>query len=246
MAVFKLTIEYDGGPFVGWQKQRDEVSVQGTLEDAVYAFSGERARVKGAGRTDAGVHAFGQVADVTFESDRWTGEKVRDALNAFLKTGPITVLSAEPAPDDFSARFSAKQRHYLYRLADHRPPLALDRGRAWWWPVALDVDAMADAAQVLVGLHDFTTFRSVHCQAKSPKRRVDSVDVVRVGREIHIEVSAKSFLHNQVRSFVGSLKYVGEGKWSKQDLVDALEARDRTACGPLAPAEGLYLARVDY
>lgn len=246
MAVFKLTIEYDGGPFAGWQKQKDEVSVQGALEDAVFSFSGERARVKGAGRTDAGVHALGQVADLTLETGDWDAGKIRDAINYYLKPRPITILSVELAADGFSARFSAKNRHYLYRLADQRPPLALETGRAWWWPVPLDADAMADAAQVLKGRHDFTTFRSTHCQAKSPVRNVDRIHVARVGREIHIEVSAKSFLHNQVRSFVGSLKYVGEGKWTTADMVDALAACDRTRCGPLAPPEGLYLTGVDY
>lgn len=246
MAVFKLTIEYDGGPFAGWQKQKDEASIQEALEDAVFGFSGERARVKGAGRTDAGVHALGQVADLTLERDDWTADKIRDAVNFYLKPRPITVLTVERVADDFSARFSATNRHYLYRLADQRPPLALEAGRAWWWPVPLDVEAMADAAPVLVGRHDFTTFRSTQCQAKSPVRNVDYINVARVGREIHIEVSAKSFLHNQVRSFVGSLKLVGEHKWSRQDMVEALAACDRTACGPLAPAEGLYLWRVDY
>ncbi len=246
MAVFKLTIEYDGGPYVGWQKQTNGPSVQASLEAAVFAFSGEHARVKGAGRTDAGVHALGQVADVTFERDDWNGDTVRDAINHFLKQSPISVLSAEPAAVDFSARFSAVQRHYLYRLADRRPPLALTLGRAWWWPVPLDVEAMAGAADVFVGRHDFTTFRSTECQANSPVRHVDTLQVARVGEEIHIEVSARSFLHNPVRSFVGTLKLVGEGKWTRQDVVDALEARDRTRCGPLAPPEGLYLARVDY
>lgn len=246
MAVFKLTIEYDGGPFVGWQKQNNGPSVQATLEEAVFAFSGERARVKGAGRTDAGVHALGQIADVTFERDDWRADKVRDAINHYLKQGPISVVAAERVADDFSARFSAVRRHYLYRLADRRPPLTLTRGRAWWWPVPLDVAAMADAAEVLVGRHDFTTFRSTACQAKSPVRDVGRVHVARVGEEIHIEVSARSFLHNQVRSFVGTLKLVGEGRWTRQDVKDALEACDRTRCGPIAPPEGLYLVRVDY
>lgn len=246
MAVFKLVIEYDGASFVGWQRQDNGPSVQAALEEAVFEFSGERVKVKGAGRTDAGVHALGQVADITLERGDWRADKVRDAINHYLKQGPISVVAAERAADDFSARFDAVRRHYLYRLADRRPPLALTRGRAWWWPVPLDVEAMAEAAEVLEGRHDFTTFRSTACQAKSPVRDVERVHVARVGGEIHIEVSARSFLHNQVRSFVGTLKLVGEGKWSRQDVIDALEARDRTACGPIAPPEGLYLMQVDY
>lgn len=246
MAVFKITIEYDGGPFVGWQRQDNGPSVQAALEEAVFEFSGERVKVKGAGRTDAGVHALGQVADLTLQNGDWRADKVRDAINHYLKQGPVSVIAAEPAADDFSARFDAVRRHYLYRLTDRRPPLALTRGRAWWWPVPLDVEAMAEAAKVLEGRHDFTTFRSTACQAKSPVRDVERVHVTRVGEEIHIEVSARSFLHNQVRSFVGTLKLVGEGKWSRRGVVDALEACDRTRCGPLAPPEGLYLMRVDY
>ncbi len=246
MAVFKLVIEYDGGPFAGWQRQDNGPSVQAALEDAVFDFSGERVTVKGAGRTDAGVHALGQVADITLERGDWRADKVLDAINHYLKQGPISVVAAERASDDFSARFSALRRHYLYRLADHRPPLALERGRAWWWPAPLDARAMADAAQVFEGRHDFTTFRSTACQAKSPVRDVERVHVARVGDEIHIEVSARSFLHNQVRSFVGTLKLVGEGKWSRRDVTLALEACDRTRCGPIAPPEGLYLVRVDY
>lgn len=246
MATFKLTIEYDGTDFVGWQRQENGPSIQGALEEAVLRFSGEAARINGAGRTDAGVHAIGQVADLTLARDDWRADKVRDAINHYLKPRPISVVASEPVAADFSARFSAVRRHYLYRLADRRPPLTLTRGRAWWWPVGLDVDAMADAATLLVGRHDFTTFRSTACQARSPVRDVERLDVERVGEEIHIEVSARSFLHNQVRSFVGTLKLVGEGRWTREDVADALAACDRTRCGPLAPPEGLYLTRVDY
>jgi tRNA pseudouridine38-40 synthase len=246
MANFKLILEYDGSEYVGWQRQPDEASIQASLEEAVYQFSGERVRVKGAGRTDAGVHALGQVADVALTTRVWRTDKVRDAINHYLKPQPISILSCEEVDDNFSARFSAIRRHYLYRLADRRPPLTLTRGQAWWWPVKLDIEAMADAAEVLVGRHDFTTFRSTSCQAKSPVRDVEGIELSRVGDEIHIEVRARSFLHNQVRSFVGSLKLVGEGRWTKADVEAALGARKRTACGPIAPSEGLYLVRVDY
>jgi len=246
MATFKLTIEYDGTGFAGWQRQKDERSIQGELERAVQQFSGEAVQVKGAGRTDAGVHALGQIADITLEREDWRTDKVRDAINHYLKPERISVLKCEAVEDGFSSRFNAVRRHYLYRLADRRPPLTLTRGRAWWWPVRLDMDAMADAAEVLVGRHDFTTFRSTSCQARSPIKDVDRIFLSRVNDEIHIEVSARSFLHNQVRSFVGTLKLVGEGRWSKQDVIDALAAQDRTRCGPLAPSEGLYLVKVDY
>lgn len=246
MATFKLILEYNGTDYVGWQRQPNEASIQASLEEAVFKFSGEHVRVKGAGRTDAGVHALGQVADITLTKGQWRTDKVRDAINHYLKPQPISILNCEEVDDDFSARFAAVRRHYLYRLADRRPPLTLTRGRAWWWPVKLDIDAMADAAEVLVGRHDFTTFRSTSCQAKSPVRDVEAIDLERVGDEIHIKVLARSFLHNQVRSFVGSLKLVGEGRWTKADVQDALDARERTACGPIAPPEGLYLVRVDY
>ena len=246
MARFKLTLEYDGTDYVGWQRQDGLPSIQVALEEAVAGFSGEHVRVNGAGRTDAGVHALGQVADITLEREDWRTDKIRDAINHYLKPQPISVLSCEVVAPDFSSRFSALQRHYLYRLADRRPPLTLTCGRAWWWPVGLDATAMAEAAKELIGQHDFTTFRSTSCQANSPIRSVDAIDIARVGGEIHIEVSARSFLHNQVRSFVGSLKLVGEGRWSRRDLKEALEARDRTACGPIAPSEGLYLVGVDY
>jgi tRNA pseudouridine38-40 synthase len=245
MPRYKLIIEYDGAPFVGWQFQADAASVQGVLAAAIEAFAGERVIVSGAGRTDAGVHALGQVAHVDLAKD-WDTDTVRDAVNAHLRPHPIAVLFAERAEADFDARFSAKRRHYLYRIANRRPDLALDRGRAWRVPRSLDAEAMHAAAQRLIGKHDFTTFRAAECQAKSPVKTLDRLDVSRVADEVHVTAVARSFLHSQVRSMVGSLVLVGEGKWSAEDLTRTLAARDRSACGPLAPPEGLYLVRVDY
>jgi tRNA pseudouridine38-40 synthase len=245
MPRYKLTIEYDGTPFVGWQVQDNGVSVQGVLAEAVLAFAGERAVVGGAGRTDAGVHALGQVAHVDLAKD-WPADTVRDALNAHLRPHPIAVLLAERVADDFDARFSAIKRHYRYRIVNRRADLALEALRAWRIPRPLDAAAMHDAAQRLVGRHDFTTFRSTECQAKSPVKTLDQLDVARDGDEVRITAIARSFLHNQVRSMVGSLVHVGEGKWSADDLAAALAARDRTACGQVAPPQGLYLVRVEY
>jgi tRNA pseudouridine38-40 synthase len=245
MPRYKLTIEYDGTPFVGWQVQDNGVSVQGVLAEAVLAFAGERAVVGGAGRTDAGVHALGQVAHVDLAKD-WPADTVRDALNAHLRPHPIAVLLAERVADDFDARFSAIKRHYRYRIVNRRADLALEALRAWRIPRPLDAAAMHDAAQRLVGRHDFTTFRSTECQAKSPVKTLDRLDVARDGDEVRITAIARSFLHNQVRSMVGSLVHVGEGKWSADDLAAALAARDRTACGQIAPPQGLYLVRVEY
>jgi len=245
MPRYKLIVEYDGGPFVGWQRQASGVSVQGLLADAIEAFCGERVDVQGAGRTDAGVHAFGQVAhiDLTGAPDTDT---VRDALTARLRPHPIAVLSVERVPDDFNARFSATRRHYLYRIINRRPDLALARGRAWRIGRKLDATAMHGAAQRLLGRHDFTTFRAAECQATSPVRTLDLLDVTHDGELIEISASARSFLHHQVRSIVGSLAWVGEGRWSSDDLAEALDACDRTRCGPVAPAEGLFLLKVDY
>jgi tRNA pseudouridine38-40 synthase len=245
MPRYKLTIEYDGTPFSGWQWQDHAPSVQRVLVDALVAFCGHAVKVTGAGRTDAGVHALGQVAHVDLEKD-WRVDKVRDALNAHLRPHPVAVLSAEKVADGFDARFSARKRHYLYRIANRRPDLALDRLRAWRVPRELDVDAMHAAAQRLVGKHDFTTFRSTECQAKSPEKTLDQLDVSRYGDEVHVKTSARSFLHNQVRSMVGSLALVGDGKWSADDLSAALAARNRAACAPVAPPDGLYLVSVDY
>jgi tRNA pseudouridine38-40 synthase len=245
MPRYKLVIEYDGTPFVGWQVQDNGPSIQGALEAAAAAFSGETVTMRGAGRTDAGVHALGQVAHVDF-ARAWDADTVRDAINAHLRPHPIAVLSAEAVADNFDARFSAVKRHYRYRIVNRRAPLALDAARAWRIPRPLDAQAMHAAAQRLVGRHDFTTFRAAECQAKSPVKTLDHLDVERHGDEVHVRASARSFLHHQVRSMVGSLALVGDGRWSADDLARALAARDRAACGPVAPPDGLYLVRVDY
>lgn len=245
MRRIKLTIEYDGGPFVGWQHQDNGPSVQEAIERAITAFCGEQRRLFTAGRTDAGVHALGQVAHFDIEAD-FSPDTIRDALNQHLRPQPIAILNAEEVTEEFHARFSAKKRHYLYRIIARRAPLALEKNRAWQVFRPLNVEAMHEAAQVLVGRHDFTTFRATQCQADSPVRTLDEISVFKSGGEIHVTACAKSFLHNQVRSMVGSLKLVGDGKWAKQELADALKAADRTRCGPVAPAHGLYLAKVDY
>lgn len=245
MPRYRLTLEYDGTPFVGWQVQENGPSVAGAIAEAFGRFAGETPKVFGAGRTDAGVHALGQVAHVDLSRD-WEPDTVRDALNAHLRPQPVAVLAVERAADDFDARFSARARHYRYRIVNRRADLALDRDRVWRITKPLDAGAMHRAAQRLTGHHDFTTFRSAECQAKSPMKTLDRLDVVRDGDEVRIEAGARSFLHNQVRSMVGSLALVGEGKWTGDDLARALEARDRAACGPVAPACGLYLVRVDY
>ena len=245
MPRYKLTIEYAGTPYVGWQAQDNGVSVQGVLTDAIAAFSGERVNVAGAGRTDAGVHALGQVAHFDLSKD-WDSDTVRDALNAHLRPHPIAVLAAEQVAESFDARFSATKRHYLYRIVNRRADLALEVNRAWRVPRPLDDAAMHRAAQRLIGKHDFTTFRSAECQAKSPLKTLDRLDVVRDGDHIDVSASARSFLQHQVRSMVGSLVHVGEGKWHADDLAAALAARDRTACGQVAPPQGLYLVRVEY
>jgi len=242
---YKLTIEYDGAPFSGWQIQAAETTVQGALTAAVAAFAGESTLVQGAGRTDAGVHARGQVAHIDLARD-WDTDTVRDALNAHLRPDPVAILAAERVPDDFNARTSAVKRHYLYRIVNRRADLTLDTGHAWRVPRPLDVPAMHEAAQRLIGKHDFTTFRAAECQARSPVRTLDQLDVCRDGDEVHVATSARSFLHHQVRSVVGSLVLAGDGNWRADDLERALKARDRTACGPVAPPDGLYLMRVDY
>ncbi len=245
MTRYKLTLEYDGAGFVGWQRQDNGPSLQAALEAAVLGFCGEAVTVQGAGRTDAGVHALGQVAhvDLAKETD---ADTVRDALNFHLKPAAVAVLAAEVVDDDFHARFSALERAYRYRIVNRRARLALDRGRAWFVPQPLDAAAMHDAAQALLGSHDFTSFRARECQAKSPLKTLDVLDVTRDGEELCIEARARSFLHHQVRNMVGTLKLVGEGKWSRADVARALEARDRAAAGPTAPAEGLYLVSVGY
>ncbi len=245
MPRYRLTIEYDGSQFCGWQRQENAHSVQEALEEAIYALSEERVSVTGAGRTDAGVHALGQVAHFDLEKE-FSPNIVRNALNAHLRPHLITVVEADFAPDDFHARFSALARHYEYRILCRRAPPALDHGFVWHVARKLDAEAMHDAAQSLVGKHDFTTFRSVQCQAKSPIKTLDCLDVSRRENEIVIYARARSFLHHQVRSLVGSLKLVGEGKWTARDLQRALEARDRGTCGPVAPPQGLMLLKVDY
>lgn len=245
MPRYKLVIEYDGTPFLGWQMQGAGLTIQGVLAAAISAFCGEAVVVQGAGRTDAGVHAIGQVAHVDL-SKNWDADTVRDAINAHLRPHPIAVLSAAIAADDFDARFSALKRHYLYRIVNRRADLALERNRAWRIARALDAGAMHEAAQRLVGRHDFTTFRAAECQAKSPVKTLDRLDVERHGDDVHIFASARSFLHHQVRSMTGALAFVGEGKWRADDVTKALAARDRSACAPVAPPEGLYLVAVDY
>ena len=242
---YRLTLEYDGTPFVGWQRQDHGPSVQGALEAAVEKLSGERVTVTGAGRTDAGVHALGQVAHFDLVKTFEPG-KVRDALNYHLRPDPVSVLDAAEVDDEFHARFSATARHYLFRILNRRSPPALEAGKVWHVSPRLDAEAMHAAAEFLVGQHDFTTFRAAECQAQSPVKTLDRLDVSQRGEEIHIEASARSFLHHQIRSFAGTLKLVGEGKWQPREVKKALEARDRAACGPVAPPEGLYLVKVDY
>ncbi len=247
MPRYRLDIEYDGSPYAGWQRQNGQHTVQAALEQAVAAFCGEEVSLRGAGRTDAGVHALGQVAHLDLIRD-WPADTVRDAVNAHLTSAgeTVSVLAATLVGDDFDARFSALRRHYLYRIVNRRAPLALARRQAWWVPKPLDAEAMHEAAQALVGKHDFTTFRSVQCQAKSPVKTLDRLDVTRVGEAIEFRATARSFLHNQVRSMVGTLKRVGEGAWSAADVKAALETCNRSACGPVAPPDGLYLVKVDY
>ncbi|UOK72172.1 tRNA pseudouridine(38-40) synthase TruA [Ancylobacter polymorphus] len=250
MPRYKLTIEYDGTPFVGWQVQAAGTSVQGVLAEAVRRFSGEAVAVHGAGRTDAGVHATGQVAHVEL-TRAWKADTVRDAMNAHLRPHPVAVLAAEEVAEDFHARFSATGRRYLYRIIARRPDLVLERDRAWRVLRPLDADAMALGAARLIGRHDFTTFRAIGCQAASPVKTLDRLEVETVpltgpGMEIRVHAQARSFLHHQVRSMVGTLVKLGEGAWTPDDVTAALDAKDRTRCGPMAPSAGLYLAEVTY
>ncbi len=245
MPRFRLTLEYDGGPFAGWQRQAGASSVQGALEAALARLDPGAPAVQGAGRTDAGVHALGQVAHVDLARD-WEPFRLAEAANAHLRPAPVAVLRAERAADDFHARFDAVERRYLYRLLPRRAPLTLLRGRAWRPKGALDADAMAEAAARLVGRHDFTTFRAAQCQAASPVKTLDALEIARAGDEVHVRARARSFLHSQVRSLVGTLVEVGAGRWTPERVAEALDARDRAACGPVAPADGLYLVSVRY
>src|SRR5262245_3073429 len=245
MPRYRVTLEYDGTPFVGWQVQALGVSVQGRLGEAIAKFCGETVAPRGAGRTDAGVHALGQVAHFDL-SRAWPVDTVRAAVNFHLRPDPIAILDCAIVSDDFDARFSATARHYRYRILARPAPPVLERDRVWWVPQPMRLEPMREAAAMLVGRHDFTTFRAAGCQAKSPVKTLDALEVAASGEEILLAASARSFLHNQVRSMVGSLKLVGEGKWRPAELWAALQARDRGACGPVAPARGLYLVRVDY
>lgn len=245
MPRYKLIVEYDGTPFVGWQRQINGRSVQQAIEEAIEAFAGHGVRIHCAGRTDAGVHATHQVAHVDLDKE-WRTDTVRDATNAHLKPQPVSMLQAEVVPDSFHARTSARQRHYLYRILNRRTPPSLDLNRVWHVPWPLDATAMHKAAQVFLGQHDFTTFRATECQANSPIKTLDRLDVEPCGAEIRIAASARSFLHHQVRSMVGTIVLAGAGRWNLADVREALEARDRARCGPMAPASGLYLVGVDY
>jgi tRNA pseudouridine38-40 synthase len=242
---WRLTIEYDGRPFMGWQRQDHGPSVQQSLEEAIFRMTGELAAVHAAGRTDAGVHALAMAAHVEIEKGV-TEHRLREGLNALVRPDPISVLSVERVFDDWHARFSCIGRKYLYRILNRRAPPALDRGRVWHVAVPLDAEIMAEGAAMLVGRHDFTTFRSVQCQSESPVKTLDRLDVRRVGEEVHIEAAARSFLHHQVRSMVGCLALVGRGQWQPGDIRRALEARDRAELGFNAPAEGLYFVEALY
>lgn len=245
MTRWRLTIEFDGGPFMGWQRQDHGPSVQQTLEEALERMTGERAAFTAAGRTDAGVHALGMPAHVDV-AKALTAHRLREGLNALVRPQPISVLDVEEVADDWHARFSCIGRRYIYRILNRRAPPALDRGRVWHIPVLLDAEAIAEGAKLLIGKHDFTTFRSVQCQSDSPVKTLDRLEVSRVGEEIHVEAAARSFLHHQVRSMVGCLTLVGRGQWAPEDVGKALEARDRSALGLNAPPHGLYFAGATY
>ena len=240
-----ITIEYDGGPFHGWQRQVNGRTVQQVLEEAAHQLTGQETLVQAAGRTDAGVHASGQAAHLDVP-EKFDAERVMAALNALVGQQPVSVIAAREVPADFHARFSATGRRYLYRILPRRQPPALDLGRVWHHKTALDTDAMQCAADMLIGRHDFTSFRATHCQADSPVRTLDTLAVVSAGAEIHIHAAARSFLHHQVRNMVGTLALVGAGKWQPEQVAEALAACDRSAAGPTAPPEGLYLTAVSY
>lgn len=245
MSRWKLTIEYDGGPFFGWQRQGDDPTIQLSVERAITAMTGEQVVVHGAGRTDAGVHALGMVAHVDI-AKAFTPFRLREGINALVRPDPVSILIAEPVADDWHARFSCTGRRYLYRILTRRPPPAVDRGRLWHIGKEMDEAAMTEAAAHLVGTHDFTTFRSAHCQSASPVKTLDTLSIVRGGEEIHIHAAARSFLHHQVRSITGCLALVGIGKWTPRDMKVALEAKDRNALGLNAPPEGLFFVEASY
>ncbi len=242
---YRLTIEYDGTPFVGWQVQNNGFAVQEALAIAIKKFCGHPVMPQGAGRTDTGVHASAMVAHIDLPRD-YKAHTVRDAINQHLKPHPIAILKAEPVDETFEARFSARKRHYKYHIVNRRAPLVLLRKRAWLVFPKLDETTMQQAAQTILGKHDFTAYRSINCQAKTPLKTLDQLDVWRDGEHIYITCSARSFMHNQVRSLVGSLKMIGEGKWPVSQLRTVLDSKDRAKCGPVAPAHGLYFARVEY
>jgi tRNA pseudouridine38-40 synthase len=246
MTRWKLTIEYHGGPYCGWQRQDGQPSVQQEIEEAIQKFSQQEVRIQGAGRTDTGVHALGQIAHFDLEYREISAHDIAKAINAHLRPQPISILKAEEVDAEFHARFHATNKLYRYKIVNRSTPLSVGQGLAWqvWWP--LDVDAMHDAAQLLLGSHDFTTFRDSECQAKTPVRTLDRIELKRSGENITMEVEAKSFLHHQVRNTIGTLILVGEGKWTKADFKAAFEAKDRTKGGITAPPDGLYLVRIDY
>ncbi len=245
MTRFFLTVEYDGQPYVGWQRQDNGPSIQGEIETALAKLNEPDVLVYGAGRTDAGVHALAQVAHVDLQRD-WSDHKLREAINARLRPSPIAIMQVRQVASDVHARFSALGRHYLYRIINRRPYLTIEQGRAWHVKTPLDETRMNEAAQLLIGTHDFTTYRATHCQSKSPVKTLDKLSVSRIGDIVEIRASARSFLHNQVRSLAGALKKVGDGSWQVEDVLTALNARARDACAPVAPPDGLYLTAVDY
>ena len=245
MTRWRLTVEYDGAPFFGWQRQTNGPSVQAAIETAIAQMTGEAATVHGAGRTDAGVHALAMEAHADIAKSL-TEHRLREGLNALLRPAPVSILAVQPVADDWHARFSCTGRRYLYRILNRRAPPALDRGKVWSIAAPLDIEAMAEAAAVLVGTHDFTTYRSVHCQSASPVKTLDVLAVERVGEEVRVRAEARSFLHHQVRSMVGCLAMVGRGQWSPGDMRNALDARDRAALGLNAPPEGLYFVGASY
>jgi tRNA pseudouridine38-40 synthase len=245
MTRWKLTLEYDGGPFVGWQRQALGDSVQQTLEQAIGKMTGESVAVHGAGRTDAGVHALGMAAHVDI-AKTLTAHRLREGVNALVRPAPISVIDVEPVADGWHARFSCTGRRYLYRILNRRAPPAVERGKVWHIALPLDVDAMAEGAAKLVGQHDFTTFRSAHCQSDSPVKTLDSLRIERDGEEVHVYAAARSFLHHQVRSMTGCLAMVGRGQWNPDDIATALAAKDRAALGLNAPPQGLYFVEAFY